>query len=60
MNKYEIEYILQTKLRGSFFCSGQVKIFQGRHKSQVTCPAGQVVSNVNVEPCVIYVCQELG
>ena len=52
MNKYEIENISQTKSKksgGSFF-SGQVKIFQGRLKFQVTCPSGQVVSNVNVEP----------
>ena len=31
--------------------SGQLKILQGRQKFQVTCPAGQVVSIVSVEPC---------
>ena len=53
MNKYEIENIYYRQnpksLRGSFF-SWQVKVFQGRQKLQVTCPAGQVVSNVNVKP----------
>ena len=48
MFRYEIENILQTKPKRVFF-SGQVKIFQGRQKLQVTCTAGQVVSNVNVE-----------
>ena len=52
MNKYEIENILQTKPKksGEGFFAGQLKNFQGRQKFQVTCPAGQVVSNVNVEP----------
>ena len=47
MNKYE-------KVCEGFFFSGQVKNFQGRQKLQVTCPAGQVVSNVNIEPCQSY------
>ena len=46
LNKYEIENILQTKPKKS------AREFQGRQKFQVTCPAGQVVSNVNVEPCL--------
>ena len=53
MNKYEIENILQTKTKRSareFFFAGQVKNFQGRQMFKITCPAGQVVSNVNVEP----------
>ena len=53
MNKYEIENILQTKPKkfAREFFAGQVKNFQGRQKFQVTCLAGQEVSNVNVEPC---------
>ena len=52
MNRYEIENILQTKNKKSArdFFLGQVKILQGRQKVQVTYPAGQVVSKVNVEP----------
>ena len=49
MNKYEIENILQTKPKKSarevFFAK-----IQGRQKFQVTCLAGQVVSNVMSSP----------